>query len=355
MHILKSGTTTLKAYQESGALFSDGESEEISFTVEKALLSVSADNAVRIEGEDNPTFSLSVSGFINGEDISCIDQMPTATCTADISSPGGYYDISVSGGEDDCYEFAQYIGGTLLVKGKTRISIDKISGKRYGDLPFAPVCSTNNDESPVRFEIADTEVARIENGKIVILKGGTTTLKAYQEESALFSDGESEEISFTVEKAPLSVSADNVLRQVGEPNPAFTVSYSGFVNGDDASVIDVVPVAQCLSASISSPAGYYDITVSGGEDDCYTFTRYTSGTLVVTEVSALNAPTLNGVRIYLSDKRLTVKGLQADTVEIYALNGRLAGRYKPGEIVTLPSGFYIAKTETGKACLQITE
>ena len=355
LHILKSGTTTLKAYQESGFNFTEGESEEISFTVEKALLSVSADNAVRIEGEDNPTFSLSVSGFINGEDISCIDQMPTATCTADISSPGGYYDISVSGGEDDCYEFAQYIGGTLLVKGKTRISIDKISGKRYGDLPFAPVCSTNNDESPVRFEIADTEVARIENGKIVILKGGTTTLKAYQEESALFSDGESEEISFTVEKAPLSVSADNVLRQVGEPNPAFTVSYSGFVNGDDASVIDVVPVAQCLSASISSPAGYYDITVSGGEDDCYTFTRYTSGTLVVTEVSALNAPTLNGVRIYLSDKRLTVKGLQADTVEIYALNGRLAGRYKPGEIVTLPSGFYIAKTETGKACLQITE
>ncbi|HCZ21659.1 MAG TPA: hypothetical protein DHU85_09095 [Porphyromonadaceae bacterium] len=355
LHILKSGTTTLKAYQESGFNFTEGESDEIMLTIEKAPLRVNVKDTVRIEGENNPVFSLTYSGFINGDDASVIDLEPTATCTADISSPGGYYDISVSGGEDDCYEFAQYIGGTLLVKGKTRISIDKISGKRYGDLPFAPVCSTNNDESPVRFEITDTEVARIENGKIVILKGGTTTLKAYQEESALFSDGESEEISFTVEKAPLSVSADNVLRQVGEPNPAFTVSYSGFVNGDDASVIDVVPVAQCLSASISSPAGYYDITVSGGEDDCYTFTRYTSGTLVVTEVSALNAPTLNGVRIYLSDKRLTVKGLQADTVEIYALNGRLAGRYKPGEIVTLPSGFYIAKTETGKACLQITE
>ena len=355
LHILKSGTTTLKAYQESGFNFTEGESDEIMLTIEKAPLRVNVKDTVRIEGENNPVFSLTYSGFINGDDASVIGLEPTATSTADISSPGGYYDISVSGGEDDCYEFAQYIGGTLLVKGKTRISIDKISGKRYGDLPFAPVCSTNNDESPVRFEIADTEVARIENGKIVILKGGTTTLKAYQEESALFSDGESEEISFTVEKAPLSVSADNVLRQVGEPNPAFTVSYSGFVNGDDASVIDVVPVAQCLSASISSPAGYYDITVSGGEDDCYTFTRYTSGTLVVTEVSALNAPTLNGVRIYLSDKRLTVKGLQADTVEIYALNGRLAGRYKPGEIVTLPSGFYIAKTETGKACLQITE
>ena len=144
----------------------------------------------------------------------------------------------MSGGEDDCYEFAQYIGGTLLVKGKTRISIDKISGKRYGDLPFAPVCSTNNDESPVRFEIADTEVARIENGKIVILKGGTTTLKAYQEESALFSDGESEEISFTVEKALLSVSADNAVRIEGEDNPTFSLSVSGFINGEDISCID---------------------------------------------------------------------------------------------------------------------
>ena len=179
LHILKSGTTTLKAYQESGFNFTEGESDEIMLTIEKAPLRVNVKDTVRIEGENNPVFSLTYSGFINGDDASVIDLEPTATCTADISSPGGYYDISVSGGEDDCYEFAQYIGGTLLVKGKTRISIDKISGKRYGDLPFAPVCSTNNDESPVRFEIADTEVARIENGKIVILKGGTTTLKAY--------------------------------------------------------------------------------------------------------------------------------------------------------------------------------
>ena len=355
LHILKSGTTTLKAYQESGLNFTEGESDEITLTIEKAPLRVNVKDTVRIEGEENPVFTLTYSGFINGDDASVIDLEPTAACTADVSSPGGYYDITVSGGEDDCYAFTRYIAGTLLVKGRTRIVLDEIEDKRYGDLPFAPVCSTNNDESPIRFEIADTDIARIENGKIVILKGGSTTLKAYQEESALFSDGESDEIAFTVEKAPLSVSADNALRQVGEPNPAFTVSYSGFVNGDDASVIDVAPVAQCLSASISSPAGYYDITVSGGEDDCYAFTRYTAGTLVVTEVSALNVPILEGVRIYLSNKRLTVKGLQTDAVEIYALNGRLAGRYRPGEIVTLPSGFYIAKTEAGKTCLQITE
>ena len=293
LHILKSGTTTLKAYQESGFNFTEGESDEIMLTIEKAPLRVNVKDTVRIEGENNPVFSLTYSGFINGDDASVIDLEPTATCTADISSPGGYYDISVSGGEDDCYEFVQYIGGTLLVKGKTRISIDKISGKRYGDLPFAPVCSTNNDESPVRFEITDTEVARIENGKIVILKGGTTTLKAYQEESALFSDGESEEISFTVEKALLSVSADNAVRIEGEDNPTFSLSVSGFINGEDISCIDQMPTATC-TADISSPGGYYDISVSGGEDDCYEFAQYIGGTLLVKGKTRISIDKISG-------------------------------------------------------------
>ena len=353
--IVKSGTTSLKAYQEESAFFSAGESEALDFTIGKAPLSVSVANAVRIEGEENPEFELSFSGFINGEDTSCLDVLPTASCEADALSPGGYYNIVVSGGEDDCYDFAQYVGGTLLVKGKTHITLDEISDLRYGDLPFAPTFSSNNAESPVHFEIADPTIADFANGKIVIIKSGTTTLKAYQEESAFFSAGESEEITLSIEKAPLSVSVDNALREEGEPNPLFTLSYSGFVNGDDASCIDVAPVAQCLDASLSSPAGYYEITVSGGEDDCYVFTRYISGTLVVTEASGLQVPTLEGVRIYLADKRLVIKGMQVDTVDIYTLNGSLAGRYRAGDIVDLPTGFYIARTTEGKACLQITE
>ena len=94
----------------------------LTFTIDKAPLRVSADNAVRIEGEENAEFTLTISGFINGDDASCIDLMPTATCEADTLSAGGYYDIVVSGGEDDCYTFDQYVSGTLLVKGKTRLT-----------------------------------------------------------------------------------------------------------------------------------------------------------------------------------------------------------------------------------------
>ena len=351
--IVKSGTTTLTARQDESAHFSEGEAV-LTFTIGKAPLRVSADNAVRIEGEENPEFTFTISGFINGDDASCIDLLPSATCEADTLSAGGYYDIVVSGGEDDCYTFDQYVSGTLLVKGKTHLTLAAITDKRYGDVPFTPDIETNNTESLVHLEIADPEIADIVNGKIVIYKSGETTLKAYQNESALFSAGESE-VALVIEKAPLSVSVDNTVRQVGEPNPEFTLTYSGFVNGDDASCIDTPPVAQCLDASISSPAGYYNITVSGGEDDCYTFAQYVSGTLVVTAVSGVNAPTLDGASIYLANKRLVVKGISADIVEIFALNGRLAGRYRAGDIVDLPAGFYIAKAANVKACLQVSE
>ena len=143
-HILKSGTTTLKAVQKSSPNYTEGESKEITLTVEKAPLQVIAGDTMRIEGEENPAFVLSYRGFLNGDNASCLDVLPTASCEADALSSGGYYDIVVSGGEDDCYDFAQYIGGTLLVKGKTRITLGEITDKRYGDTPFTPSFSSNN-------------------------------------------------------------------------------------------------------------------------------------------------------------------------------------------------------------------
>ena len=139
-----------------------------------------------------------------------------------------------------------------------RTTLGEITDKRYGDTPFTPSFSSNNTESPVRFEIADTTIARLENGKIVIVKSGTTSLKAYQEESALFSAGESEALDFTIGKAPLSVSVANAVRIEGEENPEFELSFSGFINGEDTSCLDVLPTASC-EADALSPGGYYHL------------------------------------------------------------------------------------------------
>lgn len=89
--------------------------------------------------------------------------------------------------------------------------------------------------------------------------------------------------TLTVTKAPLTVKANDCERYVGEDNPTFTLSYSGWKNGQGESVLTTKPTATC-SATKNSPAGTYPIKVSGGSAKNYSF-KYVEGTLMVIEAS----------------------------------------------------------------------
>jgi hypothetical protein len=105
---------------------------------------------------------------------------------------------------------------------------------------------------------------------------------------------------FTIDKIPLTVTADDKSRAYGEANPAFTLTYSGFVNGETESVLTAAPVAQ-TSANATSPAGTYAITPSGGEAANYIF-KYVAGTLTVTPATpAPNPSRLVRFRVLLDD------------------------------------------------------
>ena len=84
---------------------------------------------------------------------------------------------------------------------------------------------------------------------------------------------------FTIEPAPLTITAKSYTRQVGQPNPTFEVSYKGFRNGEKANVLTQQPVVTC-TADAASPAGKYEITVSGAEAANYTIS-YVPGILTV--------------------------------------------------------------------------
>jgi hypothetical protein len=80
--------------------------------------------------------------------------------------------------------------------------------------------------------------------------------------------GASSTLVLTVAKAPLTVTATSMSRIVGQTDPIFTVSYSGFVNGDAASSLATVPTAS-TTATISSPSGTYPISAHGGVSSDY--------------------------------------------------------------------------------------
>ena len=110
-------------------------------TVTRAPLTVSAGNYTRQEGEPNPTFTPTFSGFKNGETKSVLTRQPTVSCTATTSSPAGTYTVTVSGAEAQNYSFS-YVNGTLTVTPKSTPSADIIT---FADAEVKRLCVENWD------------------------------------------------------------------------------------------------------------------------------------------------------------------------------------------------------------------
>ena len=87
-------------------------------------------------------------------------------------------------------------------------------------------------------------------------------------------------VALTVLKAPLTIAANDTNKIYGATLPAFTASYSGFVNGDTTNSL-TTQATLGTSATASSNAGSYPITASGATSSNYTIT-HVNGTLTIT-------------------------------------------------------------------------
>jgi hypothetical protein len=114
--------------------------------------------------------------------------------------------------------------------------------------------------------------------------------------------------TMTVGPAPLTITANNKAMSLGSPLPTLTVSYAGFVNGDNASRLTASP-AITTTATSSSLAGAYPIMASGAKDPNYTFT-YVPGTL-----------TINGVTVQVTANARTKEYGTPDPTLTYTVGG----------------------------------
>jgi microsomal dipeptidase-like Zn-dependent dipeptidase len=83
-------------------------------------------------------------------------------------------------------------------------------------------------------------------------------------------------------KVPLTVTANNVTITFGQPIPKLTVSYTGFVNGDNQSVLKGSPSLTTNATECSSP-GTYTIAPALGTlaSDNYSFSSFNLGRLTI--------------------------------------------------------------------------
>lgn len=83
-----------------------------------------------------------------------------------------------------------------------------------------------------------------------------------------------------INKAPLIVAAADQRKFVGQPNPALTFAFSGFIGNDHAGNSFTKAVTVSTKATATSPGGSYPITPAGGASNNYALV-YVNGNLQV--------------------------------------------------------------------------
>lgn len=93
-------------------------SAEVSFTIAKAKITITAEDAEAYTGSDMPKLSYTVTGLATGEKLA---KEPSISCAADMKKAGSYV-IAVSGAEvpntNNYEETISYVSGTLEVKNR---------------------------------------------------------------------------------------------------------------------------------------------------------------------------------------------------------------------------------------------
>jgi gliding motility-associated-like protein len=167
------------------------------------------------------------------------------------------------------------IAAISSVIGKKAITISaSAKSKTYGDSDpaFTYSVSTGALVGPDAFTGSLTRDAGEAFGTYAINQG---TLALSSDYSLTYTS-----TSLEITKASLTITADSKTRVQGTSNPALTVSYNGFVNGDNNNVLSQQPVST-TSAVKASPAGNYPILISGAVAANYTV-AYVDGIFTVT-------------------------------------------------------------------------
>jgi gliding motility-associated-like protein len=284
IHIVGAGNAVITATQAGNTFYNAASSVQKSLTVNKATLTVTADNKTRIYGDPNPALTISYSGFVNSETVTVLDVLPAASTTAGPATNAGTVPITVSGGSDNNYTYS-YVSGTLTItKAPAAVTLGSLA-TTYNGLPQAASATTNPIGLTVNFTYDGSATIPVNAASYAVV--ATINDINYQGTNSG---------TLIIGKATITATADNKTKLYGEANPALTISYSGFVNSENASVLDATVPLAATTADATTNVSIVPITVSGGVDNNYTY-NYVSGTLTINKAT-LTATADDKTRIY---------------------------------------------------------
>lgn len=352
IHIVGAGNSDITASQASDGFY-PAASVTRTLTVDKASLTITADNKTRFEGLINPPLTATYSGFVLGETSAVLTTGAVLATTAVQASAPGTYPITVTGATAANYNITM-VNGVLTVQAKQNqtITFNTPATKTYGNADFSANASSTNNTIPLTYASSNTGVATINSTGIIHITGaGTTNITVSQAGNDGYFPAQNVTRTVTVNKANLTIRVRDTTKVYGDINPTYTITYSGFVLGETAANLTTAPSVTTTANTLSAP-GYYSLVLGGAVSQNYNLT-YVNGRLTIFPASGTGQQYMNA---FMSNSTtLTVRVFSPEPVlgdvVIFDMGGKQLIRknlFMPVGFINvaipvyqLPSGIYI--------------
>ena len=249
-------------------------------SVSSAMLTVTATTKSMTYGGSVPMLTYTYAGLVSGDKSATFSGALATSATS--ASPVGSYPITENTlAATGNYTIGTFVGANVTVSPALLTVTAASQRMTYGGsvpaLTYTYAGLVSGDKS------ATFSGALATSATSVSPKGNYPITENTLAATGNYTIGTFVGANVTVSPAPLTITANNATKIVGTPNPSFSVSYAGFVNGDTLSSLGGTLVIT-TTATTSSPAGAYPITPSGLTAVNYAIT-FVPGTLTVTAIN----------------------------------------------------------------------
>jgi hypothetical protein len=370
IHIVGAGTTDITAEQSGNTDYSAATPVVRSLTVNPAALTITADDKEKVQGDPLPVFTVSYSGFVNGDDAGDLTTQPVASTAATAASLPGDYPITVGGATAANYTITHVPGNLKVTASKQQqtITFAPLAAKTYGDADFDPATASSGLQ--IAYSSSDPAVATVVNNKIHIVGAGTTTITASQAGDINYEAAADVSRSLTVNKASLTIKAENKSRLYGQPNPELTITYTGFVNNENNTHLTTQPTVSTTATTASQP-GDYPVKVEGATAANYEIT-HVNGILTVSPLPAqtitfdvlpvkrygdadfaAGATASSGLTVNYSSSNTSVATVVNGTIHVISAGTTNITASQPGDALNAPAPDVVRTLTVQKANLEI--
>src|SRR3984885_5128562 len=249
----------------------------VQLLVNKANLTVTANNETAVYGTAIPAYTDTISGFVNGDTQSVVTGSPILTTTPASPTAAGSYPIAVALGTLAASNYSFSLApGTLTITKPTLTVTANNATRVYGAVnPTFTATATGaapGDTFTFTFRTPATFNSPVGSYNVVPTANGTNIA----DYNVVYVNG-----TLNVPPATLTVAANSFSIAYGTADPTYTATFSGFLNGDTQSVVTGSPALTTAPAAPSA-AGAYPITAALGTlaASNYAFT-FVNGTLTI--------------------------------------------------------------------------